>query len=88
MRKDFVEQMSNSLAVPPETLGAVPLIHLHGSYSIVIENHRGMIAYDSSTVCIKTKSGMIRVSGERLCIACMTRRTLELRGSIHKVELV
>ena len=88
MKKDYVEKLSQSLAVPPETLGAVPLIKLHGSYSVVIENHRGMIAYDPQSVCVKTKTGMIRIMGERLCISCMTKKTLELRGCITRVELV
>lgn len=88
MKKDFVEQLSDTLSVPPETLRAVPLIRLHGGYCILIENHRGMIAYDPASVCIKTKTGMLRVSGERLCISCMTQKTLELRGCIQKVELL
>lgn len=88
MKKDFVEQLSNTLAVPPETLASVPLVRIQGSFCLTIENHRGMIAYDPASICVKYKTGMIRVSGERLCIATMTQKTLELRGCIRKVELI
>lgn len=87
MKKELVEQLSNTLSVPPETIGSVPLIRMHGSFAIIIENHRGIIAYDPKAVCVKTKTGMIRISGDRLCIFAMTKKTLELRGCIHKVEL-
>lgn len=87
MKKDLVEHISNQLSLPPETLSALPLISLHGSYAVVLENHRGMIAYGPEEVCVKTKTGMVRVQGERLCIHCMTKKTLELRGKIHRVEI-
>ena len=88
MKKDLVEQFSHTFAVPPETIASIPVIHLHGGYSIVIENHCGMIAYAPNSVCVKTKTGMLRIDGERLCISCMSKKVLELRGIIAKLELL
>ena len=87
MKKDLVEQISRRFSVPPESLCSLPLVHMQGSYAVTIENHHGIIAYAEDNVCIKTKNGYIRVTGEGICIHCMTGKTLELRGRIRKVEL-
>lgn len=87
MKKDFVEQISRQLSIPPESLRSMPLIHIQGNCAVTVENHHGIIAYAADDVCIKTRSGHLRVIGEDICIHCMTKKTLELRGKIRKVEL-
>lgn len=87
MKKNFSENLSEKLSVPQETLGEVPLVQLHGKRTVCIENHRGILEYTDTLVKVSVKRGTIAVVGSRMEIARMTRRLLEIRGCIQRVEL-
>lgn len=87
MKKDISGAVGEKLAIPAETLGEVPVVLLRGKRSISIENHRGITEYKDTTVTVAVKRGCVRVSGNALCIARMTRKSVEIRGTIRTIEL-
>ena len=87
MKKDISGAVSEKLSIPAETLGEVPVVLLRGKRSISIENHRGITEYKDTTVTVAVKRGCVRVSGNALCIAHMTRKSVEIRGTIRTIEL-
>lgn len=86
MKKDLTQGVAEALSIPPETLTDLPLVSVRGNRSVCIENHRGIVGYSEDCVQIAVKKGSIFVFGQKLHIVCMSRRTLELRGKILRME--
>lgn len=87
MKRDFSDAVSEKLALPQETLTQAPLVQLHGKRSVCIENHRGILEYTDCLVRVAVRRGTIAVIGSRMEIARMTRRIVEIRGCIERVEM-
>jgi sporulation protein YqfC len=68
---------------PGEILTGVPVIEMKGVSEAVILSHRGVIAYDSDSVCIATAIGPVKIQGKELCIFRMNRERIVLHGTIR-----
>ena len=87
MKKDISGMVGDKLSIPAETFGEVPVVLLRGKRSVNIENHRGITEYKDTTVTVAVKRGSVRVTGNALCIARMTRKNVEIRGTVRMIEL-
>lgn len=83
-----MERAGQRLSLPPEAMAAVPLVHLHGSTTVCIENHGGILEYTSESIRVRVKGGGLLVRGCGLHISRMTRRCLEICGTVQGVELL
>ena len=86
MKKDIRQGLAEALSIPQEAMSDLPLVSVRGNRSVCIENHRGIVGYSEDCVQIAVKKGSIFVFGQKLYIACMSRRRLELRGLIRSME--
>ena len=87
LKKNFTDTVSEKISVPQETLALIPLVQLRGKRSVCIENHCGILEYTDSLVKVQVKRGSIAIIGCCLEIARMTKRIVEIRGSIQRLEL-
>lgn len=87
MRKKRMWNMAADLFQP---LGAnmpgLPLVELMGNCRMLIENHRGLVCYDTKEVCVKVKGGMLRVTGRDMTVCNMTACALVIKGHISSLE--
>lgn len=58
-----------------------------GGKSLLVENHRGILSYESGRILLSTRCGNIEISGENLCLTEVRRDALVVRGEIRHVEL-
>lgn len=79
--------ISERLALPTETFSDTPLVELRGKRSVCIENHAGILEYTSQCIRVAVKCGSVHIIGAELVISRMTRKRLEVRGSIRMLEL-
>lgn len=87
MKREFGRQMTDRFAIPQEAVSNAPITELKGKQEVCIENHHGILEYTDESVKVAVKRGAIRVVGMGLCIVRMTRRRVEIRGSIRALEL-
>lgn len=52
---------------------------------LLVENHRGIIAYSCEKILIKLPFGRLCVSGCELNVACMTKTQLVINGTISSI---
>lgn len=52
-----------------------------------MENHGGILEYSQELVRVAVKRGVVCVVGSNMEICRMTRRELEVRGRIQRVEM-
>lgn len=86
MKKDLTNTVSEKLSLPPETIADIPLVQMHGKRRVSVENHRGILEYTDSTVKVSVKRGSLSVIGSGLSILRMTRRCVEISGTIRALE--
>lgn len=68
-------------------LPSVPLTEIIGNKRVLIENHKGIIAYDSCGIHVKTSNGVICVEGSKLELNCISRERVIIIGKITGVCL-
>lgn len=87
MKKGLTNTVGEGLNLPQETFSGMALIQLRGKRSVSIENHFGIAEYTDELVRVTVRRGCVRILGRGLTISHMTRRHLEIRGTIRAVEL-
>ena len=58
-----------------------------GSNRLLVENHRGILLYESGRIQLATRCGCIEISGETLSLCEVRTDALIVRGNIRHVEL-
>ncbi len=66
-------------------LGEV-LISFVGRYSVTIENYRGILIYDDSTVKLQAKNCKLQIYGRRLHIDYYNYEEMRITGQILRLE--
>lgn len=84
----FGHRIAKMLDLPLDTMIDWPRITISGNRNLVIQNHRGVIEYDSAVARINTKLGELVVSGDGLVLVCALKEEIIIEGKIQKVELV
>lgn len=69
-----------------EGLRPKTLIELYGNERVLIEEHRGILAYGDEEIRVGTSFGMAVVEGLELRLCCMSRSQLVIRGRIGCVR--
>lgn len=87
LKRNLSEKISEKTAIPEELISDVAVMHVRGKRSLSIENHRGVQAYEQEHIQIAVKRGCIHIYGFALTIARMTKKSVEIRGNLQRVEL-
>jgi len=80
---EFLNPGTNGIAPLP----GVSLIEICGQNRILIENHRGIIAYEVRQIQIKVSFGCIVVCGQNLKLRNMSKEKLVITGKICCINL-
>ncbi len=62
------------------------LVELYGSERVLIEEHRGILAYGDDEIRVGTSFGVAVIQGMELRLCCMSRSQLVIRGRIGCVR--
>lgn len=79
--------ITERFGLPEELLPGAAKITLSGGSHLTAENHGGLISYATDCICIRRRGGMLRIAGEDLELAAMTKTDIIIRGIIVTVEL-
>ena len=79
---DWKQRLSADAAgLQPRTLA-----ELYGNERLLVEQHRGILAYGDEGIRIGASFGAIRVEGADLRLCCMSRQQVVIRGRIDAVR--
>ena len=82
----FVLSGGNADAYSPPLPG-LPIVEIVGDGRILVENHKGIVDYSDSMICIRVKFGGLRIIGECLSLSYMSRSQLIITGCIDSVSI-
>lgn len=85
-KRCFENIMARS-GLSPEAVPGQPIVEIAGDRRVLIECHRGVLAYSREEIRVSVGYGSLRVSGCGLEMVHMTREKLIISGRIDSVQL-
>ncbi|MBK1812866.1 sporulation protein YqfC [Clostridium sp. YIM B02505] len=79
------EGLAEKLDLPRDIVLNIPKIVITGDNEIVIENHKGIISFDSSEIKINSKVGTITLDGVNLEILFIGGNTITISGKFKSL---
>ena len=83
----FVRSAIGGWHVDAESVPAKPLVEICDRHRVLIEHHRGIIAYGCCEISVGVSFGKICVCGENLSLRLLCKEKLVITGSICGVTL-
>lgn len=80
------ENLINALELPRDLVLGMPYLNFCGNRELVIENHRGILNYDTSKLIVTTKVLLISIEGRGLCVEQYTMDTLKVTGFFESIR--
>lgn len=84
----LMEAAASGLNLPKDVLLGASLMHLTGHYEATIENYKNIIEYNDTSLVVSTKTGKIRIGGEKLEIEYFTGADMKVRGVIKEITIL
>lgn len=81
-------RIAEALDLPLDVLCDVPRTEIMGNCQVNIENFRGILDYNESSVKINTNSGIIKIDGDELLIESITDEGVLIKGTVLRLEFV
>ena len=72
--------------IPKDVTLGLPYLSIIGNVEVHIDNHKGILEYNSTIVRVQTKVGKINISGTKLDIDYYANDELKICGKILKIE--
>ena len=64
-----------------------PVVEILGDRRVLIEHHRGVVAYGCHEIGIRVRYGILVINGTGLCLARMTKDQIVIHGCIESIRL-
>jgi sporulation protein YqfC len=75
------------IELPCEPIPGVPLVEIIGNTRVLIEGHKGVVGYNENEIRIQTRMGCVRVLGNGMTLAQITKHRLVITGTISGINL-
>lgn len=85
---DFVKTASEILELPAETVFGVPKITIVGNIRVLVENYSALLDYKKNNIQLKSKSGVIDITGKNLEITGIGEENITVSGEINCVKVI
>jgi sporulation protein YqfC len=81
----LLKRFAQALELPGDVVLNLPRVTIVGNALVTVENHRGLVRYDPSSITIGAGSFQIVVEGEGMVIGTVETETITIRGTIIRV---
>ena len=76
------------LELPQDIVLGVPILTMQGNTELLIENHRGLLQYDTDEIRARTKTFAVQIEGKELNIQEYRKDLLIIRGKIERMQFL
>ena len=83
---DRLEHLEEKARLPEEALSGELKLSVTAGKRALLENHRGILSFESSLVTVAARRGRVILRGEGLYIAAMSAHWLLICGKIQGVD--
>ncbi|HHW01545.1 MAG TPA: sporulation protein YqfC [Thermoanaerobacterales bacterium] len=86
MSDGIKKRISDALELPGDIVLNLPRVIVTGNISVFVENHKGIVEYDSDRIRINTAAGTVIVKGEGLLIKSLVADEVTIEGRLKLIE--
>lgn len=86
--KKIRRQFSDFLEIPSELAMDLPKIVMEGNVRLFVENHRGIIEYNSLAVRLNLGESELKITGEDLILRNISSDEIVVEGNITGLKFV
>ena len=79
------EKTVAAMALPKEIVLDLPVIAITGRGEITIENYKNLLEFSDTTMIIRTKDGIITITGKDLSLRQVTSENLVITGHANGI---
>ncbi len=72
---------------PEEVAGDVPRVILTGRDKVLVERHSGLFSYETSCIRLRTRMGLLTVTGEKLTISHFGAQDVLIQGRVDGLQV-
>lgn len=83
----IMERLAARLDLPAEVMAGAPRVTVTGKQRVLVENHRGVLAYTEQEVSVGGKTARVRIRGDGLLLRAMDRNSLLVTGTIFGIDM-
>ncbi len=87
-REKKAQHIAVALDLPLDVICDIPRSEIMGNSEINIENIRGILDYNESSIKINTTVGIIKIDGDELFIESISDESALVKGRIIRIEFV
>ncbi len=80
------EKILNKFDFPKDIAMELPKIIVIGNKEITIENHKGLLAFESNLIKINSRLGAILINGENFEILFIGDSTMTISGNFYGIS--
>lgn len=85
---DFLRRLCDKADLMDTALPNRPLLELIGCGRLVIENHKGVVRYDSDCIAVSMDFGQVLLKGNALELTRMSPGQLIITGRLEQISLL
>ncbi len=82
----FSEFIADTMRIPKDVAMDLPRISVCGDKEIYVENHKGLAEYQDTHIRIKSRDGIIHISGSGLRIIVIRHDSFVINGEFEMIE--
>jgi sporulation protein YqfC len=86
MGDNLKHRISDALDLPKDIVLDLPRVVVTGRIAVFIENHRGIVEYNSENVRINTAVGVLGIKGDDLIIKSIVADEITVEGQLKAIE--
>lgn len=85
-RSFWKRRLLTALDLPAETEPTVPKLTAVGRSDLLVENHMGVLQYDSAGIRLLTHEGVLEIQGEKLELSELAAGRAYVRGKLALIR--
>lgn len=87
MKKTIMEKAAGAFNLPADVLAGLPKIEITGCRELLIENHRGILSFDTREIIVSGGAVKLVVRGDDFIIRAMSDRELRVSGLLFGLDI-
>lgn len=88
-KKDlFRSAVAEGLDLPEDIVEGLPRLILTGDSKVVLENHGGIVHYDSSSLVVNYGDKHLKIGGSDMVLPLLRRDIITVEGKVASINLV
>ena len=77
-----MQKVTDSFELPKDIVLGIPIITAYGFNQLTIENHKGILAFSDSCVCVRCRDCTLKLTGSALEIKDFSQNLIIIYGNI------